>query len=90
MPAWSLAVGYGHRFTDSLSSNLHFAWAEVEPSEFRAPDSVKASTATHVNLLWSVTPKLTTGIEFMYGRRTNTDDQSGTARRLQLMTKYGF
>jgi len=90
MPAWSVAVGYGHRFTDSLSSNLHFAWAEVEPSEFRAPDSVKASTATHVNLLWSVTPKLTTGIEFMYGRRTNTDDQSGTARRLQLMTKYGF
>lgn len=90
MPAWSVAVGYGHRFTGSLSSNLHFAWAEIEPSEFRAPDAMKASAAAHVNMLWNVTPNLTTGAEFMYGRRTNTDDRFGTAQRLQLMAKFGF
>jgi len=90
MPAWSIASGYTQAFTDRLSSSIYFARGEIEPSELRAPDSMKASTTAHVNMLWDITPDLTTGIEFMWGRRTNTDDRSGTARRLQLMTKYGF
>ncbi len=90
MRAVSAAVGYGHPFSKRVSSTLHFAWAELDPSELRAPDSMKASITAHANVLCSITENMSAGVEYMYGRRTNTDDRFGVAHRLQVMTKYAF
>ena len=90
MRAGSAAVGYGHPFTEGVSSNIHVAWAKLAPSELRDPDAIKESAAVHANVIWSVTENMSTGFEYMYGRRTNTDDRFGVAHRIQLMVKYAF
>ena len=51
---------------------------------------MKASFTTHANVIWSVNENLSTGLEYMYGRRTNTDGRYGTAQRIQAMVKYAF
>ena len=90
MRAASAAVGYGHPFSKRVSSTVHVAWTELDPSELRAPDRMKASITAHANVLCSITENMSAGVEYMYGRRTNTDDRFGVAHRLQVMTKYAF
>jgi len=90
LPVWSASVGYGHRLTDTVLANVTAAWSEVTASEFSAADAIKAAGSAHLTLLWDVTEAFTTGVEFMVGRRVNTDDRRGNSSRLQMMGKYSF
>ncbi len=77
MRSVSAAVGYGHYYADNVSSTPHFAWAELDPSEFHAPDSMKGSFTAHANGTCTA-------------RRTNTDDSFAKAHRVQGMVNYAF
>lgn len=90
MLAWNVALGCGHSFTPQLAANLGLAYGEIDPSDLRAPDSMKSGGAAHLNLIWSPSDALSTGIEFMAGQRTNADGADGQAERVQFMIKYSF
>ncbi len=49
----------------------------------------KGGTA-HVNIIWSPVKRINTGIEYIYGKRTNVDGDFGEANRVQFMIKYIF
>lgn len=90
MQAWNLSLAFHHAWSEKFSSNLAFATAWIKPSRWRTDDAIKTVAAAHVNLIWEPFPEFRTGIEFMIGRRENTDGKDGTARRIQFMTMFSF
>jgi hypothetical protein len=88
--AWNIALGYAHKITERLTTNLAYAQTELEANYLRSPDSIKGGSVVHVNFIWSVTNAMSTGIEYMWGERENTDGSRGRAARVQSMAKYDF
>lgn len=89
---YSAALGLGHKWTDTLSSNLSYAWTSLQdlgPGE-RPPDAINSGGTGHLNLIWAAREKLSTGIEFMWGNRQNADGDQGEATRVQTMIKYEY
>jgi hypothetical protein len=89
---YSVALGFGHKWSESLSSNLTYAFTDLEDlgDGQRAPDAIQSGGVGHINLIWVPVEKFTTGIEFMWGRRENEDGAKGTATRFQTMFKFNF
>jgi hypothetical protein len=87
---YSVALGLGHSWTDTLSSNLAYAWTDLEDIGARAPDAIQSGGVGHLNLIWKPREKLSTGIELMWGTRENADGDDGDATRVQTMIKYLF
>ena len=88
---YSVALGYGHKWSPTLASNVAYAYTDLENlgAASRAPDAIQEGGLGHINLVWTDN-KLSTGIEFMWGRRVNSNGQDGDATRIQAMIKYGF
>ncbi len=59
------------------------------PSEVE-DDFFQRTLRSSVNLLWSPLAGIDLGVEFLYGRRTNVDGESGTATQIQFATFYRF
>lgn len=89
-PAWNLGGGLAINLTEKLISNLSINAFAIEPPESREAKKMVSGESAHINLIWSPYKKVNTGIEFMYLKRNNMDDSSGTGRRLQMMIKYLF
>jgi hypothetical protein len=90
LKAWSLVPALHFQLTPKLSTNLDYAWSQVESSSLREPDLMKGGTQWHVNLIYDLTKELRVGGEYMVGTRKNVNDASGQAKRLQFMMMYTF
>ncbi len=88
MPALNLGAGLAFNLVDNLVMNLSSMWFDIDPSPTRGPNMYKGGYANHINLIWSPIKKVNVGIEYMFLKRVNTDENSGTGRRLQMMVKY--
>jgi len=87
---YSAALGFGHKWSDTLSTNLAYAWTDLEDLGERAADAIQSGGSGHVNLIWSPAAKLSTGVEFIWGTRKNADHATGDASRIQTSVKYEF
>jgi hypothetical protein len=89
---YSAALGLGYNWSSTLSSNLAYAWTDLEDlgADERAPDAIESGGVAHVNLIWALSGTLSTGIEYMWGNRQDVDGGSGEASRVQGMFKYTY
>ena len=90
MSHWQIYGGYSHYWSDSLNSALVVAHAELDNSEFQPGTAIHKASSVHLNLVWFPYKSVSTGVEFMWGRRENNDGADGTANRIQVMAKYVF
>jgi hypothetical protein len=88
--AASAALGYAHKFSPTLTANLAYAWTGIEMTDQLAADSIRRGQVAHVNLIWSATRTISTGIEYVWGRRENASGETGDASRIQFMAKHSF
>ena len=88
---YSIALGYGHLWSDSLTSNFAYAFTDLQDLGLgqRAPDAIESGGVGHVNLVWQQ-GEFSAGAELIWGRRDNVNGRSGDATRVQVMLKYGF
>jgi hypothetical protein len=87
---YSVALGLGRAWSDTLASNLALAWTDLENIGEREADAIKSGGVGHLNLIWAPREKFSTGIELMWGMRENADGDDGDATRIQTMVKYAF
>jgi hypothetical protein len=90
MPAAAIVLGYVHKWNDKFTTNASLAYTALDPSVYRAPESMKAAAIGHINLIYQATERLSAGIEYMWGERMNKDKDFGRANRLQAMVKFDF
>jgi hypothetical protein len=73
-----------------MRSNLTFGYVQLDNPDFVPEDFYKRTFRGSANLLWSPTPRITVGTEFLWGRRENEGGGDGDAEQVQLSAKYGF
>ena len=83
-------VSAQHWWGRTMRSNLTFGFVQLENPGFVPDDFYKRTFRGSANLLWSPTPRITVGTEFLWGRRENQGGGDGDAEQLQLSAKYGF
>jgi len=88
MAAFSYGGGFAYNISPTLNTSISTFWAEIDPTQDRLQTSMQSGGTVHVNLVWSPVKKINTGIEYIYGKRTNKDGSFGEANRLQFMMKF--
>lgn len=86
---------YRHLWTDKLRSNIQVSGITVDnpaATQFgaKAGDVTKSSYSGLANLIYSVTPKLEIGMEYLHGKREIESGADGKLDRVQFMAKHSF
>lgn len=84
------SLGLVHKWSKEYTSTLSYVWTDLEDIGDRAPDAIQSGDVGHVNLIWSPVANLSTGIEYMWGNKKNSDGAEGDSSRVQTMVKYTF
>jgi hypothetical protein len=90
LPAIGAFVGWNHRLTERLQSNLVYGLARVSNSAGQTSDAFHRSEYFSGNMIWSPLPKLDLGLEALWGSRQDKNGARGEAVRLQFGTTYRF
>lgn len=88
IPALGAFVAYQHWWTENLRSVATYGVVDVDNTDGQANNAYKRTQYTSINLIWSPFRLISTGVEFLYGKRENNDGAEGDARRLQFAVTY--
>jgi hypothetical protein len=78
------------QWNDELSSALGYSFTEVDNTNFQDPTAFHKGEYASANLLWSPESRLMTGIELLWGQRTDNNGAQGDDVRLQTSFKVSF
>ena len=88
--AVTLSFGAATNWTETLSSNFHFAWLDRSGDPPRLRTETERGGIGHINLMWRPTDKIRTGVEYIWGTRDTLDGASGDGSRVQGTFRYDF
>ena len=88
--AVTLSVGGAVNWTDTWSSNIHYAWLDRSGDPMRPGTETEKGGIGHVNMMWKPTDKVRAGVEFVWGSRDTLDGSSGDGTRLMGTFRYDF
>lgn len=89
-PSWLAYVGYNHYWSKNLNSTIATHWVGTKLSTVQSPNTFNNAATAHVNLVYFPYKRISTGIEYMWGKRENFDGTQGKANRIQFMAKFVF
>jgi hypothetical protein len=78
------------QWSKELSSALGYSFTKVDNTNFQDPTAFHKGEYASGNLLWTPADRIMTGIELLWGRRTDNDGDKGTDLRLQTSFKFNF
>jgi len=81
---WGGVLTYAHHWTETLRSTAMAGYAHTEPFGWQAGNTFESSTYAAVNLMWSIQPFLTLGVEYAYGNQENKDGSDLDNHRIGL------
>jgi len=74
----------------NLRSSIVLGWVYVDNPSFQPTDSYKRTQRYVGNLVFSPSPRIDVGLEYLWGERANLDGQSGTSSQIQLVGYFRF
>jgi len=85
-------VSYQHWWPGgrSMRSNFTFGVVEVDNPDFVTGDAYKRTLRFSSNLMWTPTPRIDLGAEYLWGNRKNENGKNGDATQVQLAARYRF
>jgi hypothetical protein len=85
---WSAT--YEHWFTESWLSNLTYTEVYTGNNGAQPGTTYNEAKAVAVSLWWIPIPRMSLGIEYIWGLRENLNEQQGTANRCNALCQYNF
>ena len=82
--------GLQHWWSDRLRSNLVYGYMDAKNPRAVGGDELDNTTYAAGNLVWNPYERVTLGVEYLWGQRTNKDGESGTANRFLFSSKFEF
>ncbi len=79
-----------HFWNTRVRSSAIYSFVQVQNTEAQIASIYHQGQYMGGNLIWNPFGSLTVGGEFLYGWRTNKDDSTGNAPRIQISAKYNF
>ena len=89
-PEVSGYAAYRHYWTPTLRSSLVLSGSKANNPGGTFGGINRSARSEHVNLIWSPTPPVNLGVEFINARRTVEDGREGSLNRLQFAGQYSF
>lgn len=83
-------VSYENWFNSKWLSNLTFSNVIVDNNASQAGATYDQATYVAGSLWWIPVPRLSFGIEYLWGERENLDSQGAEAQRLHGLAQYNF
>lgn len=74
----------------NMRSNFIFGFVDIDNPDFVAGDAYKSTLRFSSNLVWSPTPRIDLGAEYLWGRRENQNGDEGDATQIQMAARYRF
>jgi hypothetical protein len=90
VPLLGLMAYVDLQWTPSLSSSLGYSITRVDNTNFQEATAYHRGDYASGNLLWTPVDRLLTGVELLWGKRTDNDGESGTDLRAQFTVKVSF
>jgi hypothetical protein len=92
---YSMNGGYQHWWTPNLRSTVAAGnWSQAVPSQIIGPTESNSANKqlwnVFVNLVWNPVAFITTGVEYMYGRRTVVSNATGNEQVLIAKWRVAF
>lgn len=92
---WGAFGGLQYNFTDDIYCSASYSHIRNYAKAWSGgsnpyPEQYKWAQYAVGNLFWNVTPIISTGIEYIYGRRVNVDGSQAHDNRLQAMLQVAF
>ncbi len=75
---------------NQMRSNFTFGMVDVDNPDFVADGAYKRTMRFSSNLLWTPTPRVDLGAEYLWGNRKNEDGENADATQIQLAVRYRF
>ena len=76
--------------TMRLRSSFIWSFVTVDNLAFQLPDAYRKTNRYSVNLVFSPTPRIDCGVEYIYGTRQNLDGRKGSADQIQVVGIFRF
>ena len=89
----SLNIGFTHKFTPKLRSNINASMVDFDDSSDYAkanPETNKRLTDYVANVIYSPVPKVNLGAEYHHGKRETFDNRETDISRVNLSATYSF
>ena len=81
---------YGHTWTPGLTSAIGYSEHRQDNTAGQANNAFRTGSYASVNLLYSFTPSVMFGGEYLWGRRENRDGSAASDSRIQFSTRVSF
>jgi hypothetical protein len=83
-------ASYEHWFSERWLANFTYATVDPENNVNQPATTYDEAEYQAASIWWIPVPRLSFGIEYIWGTRQNLDGQDGTAKRLHAMAQYNF
>ncbi|WP_298914981.1 porin [uncultured Algimonas sp.] len=93
IPSYGGLVAWRHPMGETTRFNLGYSALFADNPDFLTtlnPATTQSVQSAYAALLWDIAPKVTVGVEGLWGIRTLENETSGAVRRFTFSTKYGF
>jgi hypothetical protein len=90
LDGFGYTAGICHYWSPTVSSLFVYNSGGVDNNKGQSPESLKKVDYLAANLIWQFAPNTMAGMEYLWGKRIDLDDASGTANRLQFSIKHSF
>lgn len=94
---WGAFGGFQYDFSEDVYASATYSQVRNYAKPWANSVSTDAWDGTYryaqyavANVFWNITPILTTGVEYIYGRRVNNDGSQSHTNRLQGMLQVAF
>jgi hypothetical protein len=78
------------QWSKQFSSSLGYSFTEVDNTNFQDDSAFHKGEYASANLLYYPNDKMLAGVEFLWGKRTDNDGDTGTDTRMQATFKWSF
>ena len=78
------------QWTSEISSAIGYSLVEVDNTNFQTGDAFHRGEYASANVLWAPDPRILTGLELLWGQRTDNDGSNGEDMRMQFTFKVSF
>lgn len=90
VPLWGVTAYVDLQWSPKWSSSLGYSRTQVDNTNFQAPDAFHSGQYASGNVLWTPVDRVLTGLELLWGKRTDNDGASGDDIRAQFSVKVSF
>lgn len=87
--AWGAFAALQYDFSSSVHASVMYSHLRLYPHNVAA-DSYRYGQYACANIFWHITPIVSCGMEYIYGRRVDLNGQQAHDNRLQAMFKVQF